>query len=297
MGVLNGATYLGAQLASIAAQTHRNWQLVCSDDGSSDASKDILARFAQEHPGKIIVQDGPRAGFAANYMKLISDLAPDVGHVCFADQDDIWSPDKIALALEALGEDQAELYCGRVLYWYADTGFQFPSRAVRRPCHLRNALIENVASGNTILLSPTAARLVRTAGRQTGAVFAHDWWLYLLITATGGKVYFDNGPPQVLYRQHHNNQIGAGHGWRAQWERKRSVMRGAFAQRIAQNLAALAQVEDLLTPQAVATIAGFADARQSASFARLRRLQAIRPYRQHWQSNLGFWGAACLARI
>lgn len=297
MGVLNGTAHLNAQLDSIASQSHRNWRLVCSDDGSTDTSNTILARFAQEHPAQVDIKKGPKSGFAANYMQLIGGLPSNPGYVCFSDQDDIWLPDKIACAISGLPGDKPTLYCGRTLYWYPKTGRKVPSRSVQRPCHLRNALIENVATGNTIMLNPPAARVARAAAQQTGAVFAHDWWLYLLVNATGGHVHFDNGPPHVLYRQHDTNQIGAGRGLHAQLVRKAGVLQGAFADRIALNLAALAQVENLLTPDAARTIADFAAARQTGGLERLRALRAVRPYRQHWQGNLGYWGAACLARV
>ena len=45
MAVYNGADYLDAQLSSFAAQTHKNWQLLASDDGSSDASHGCLERL------------------------------------------------------------------------------------------------------------------------------------------------------------------------------------------------------------------------------------------------------------
>jgi hypothetical protein len=45
----NGATFLGEQLKSIADQTHANWSLFVSDDGSTDETRMILRRFADSH--------------------------------------------------------------------------------------------------------------------------------------------------------------------------------------------------------------------------------------------------------
>ena len=42
MGTMNGARFLPEQLDSLAAQTHQNWVLIASDDGSTDDTRLIL---------------------------------------------------------------------------------------------------------------------------------------------------------------------------------------------------------------------------------------------------------------
>ena len=299
MGVLNGAAHLGAQLASIAAQTHGNWHLICSDDGSTDDSLRLLHQFANAYPGKVSVRHGPRCGFSANYMSMIRALPKDPGYICFADQDDIWFPAKIGRALDLLETHphRPALYCGRHLHWYPDTNRMVPAPQFKRPCSLQNAIIENVASGNTIVLNSAAAALARNAAARTPQVFAHDWWLYLLVAACNGLIRFDNGPPQILYRQHMTNVIGSGRGWRAQVKRKAGVLKGAFSERVAGNIAALDAVADMITPEAHHVLNRFSNARQSNGLSRLLALYAVKPYRQNWRDTLGFWGAASLGRI
>ena len=299
MGVYNGAAFLPAQLASIAGQSHRNWHLICSDDGSDDHSVKILEHFARDHPERITLRIGPQRGFSANYMAMIAELDAEPGLVCFADQDDLWSPDKIARALDMMPSthNHPTLYCGRHQLWFAERNRVQASAVARHPCGLKNALAENVASGNTFLLNPAAARLARQAARRTGPVFAHDWWLYLMISGCGGQVIFDNGPPRILYRQHAGNTIGAGRSLTAQMRRKIDVLKGEFLARIEGNLAALEAVDDLLTPDARAIMREFAAARRLNGIARIKALRRVGPYRQSWAGNLGFWGAASLGRV
>lgn len=75
------------------------------------------------------------------------------------------------------------------------------------------------------------------------------------------------------------------------------VLRGAFAQRLQSNLAAMDLVRDLLTPDNRALLDAFRDARQANMFGRLSALRQIKPYRQTFAGNLGFWGAASLGYI
>ena len=241
MGVFNGAAYLPAQLQSLSGQSHGNWVLTCSDDGSTDGTQDLVRAFVSNNPQRVCLQDGPRAGFSENFMGLIRSLGDAAGLVAFADQDDLWLPEKLARAVALLNDvpvARPALYCSRVLNWDPAADRRRISRALHRPPSFRNALIENVAQGNTIVLNAAAARLARDAARRTGAMFAHDWWLYLLISGAGGEVIHD-ARPGLLYRQHGGNILGSGAGLRAQIRRKRQVLRGAFRARVGGNIAAM----------------------------------------------------------
>ncbi len=299
MGVLNGARHLPEQLDSIARQTHQNWHLVCSDDGSVDISVQILEEFAKAHLGQVTITNGPKSGFSDNYMSMIRDFATDSEYLCFADQDDIWLPEKITRSIQSLQvfAEQPVLYCGRHWHWYPATDRQIASPRLNRPFTLRNALIENIASGNTIMLNSAATKLASKAAQKTEHVFAHDWWLYLVITATGGLVDFDNGLPSIFYRQHADNAIGAGQGMGAQVQRKIGVLKGLFSQRIESNLNALRKIEDTLTPEARHICRSFSNARRKKGFSRVSALRSLGPYRQGRAATFGFWGAAALGRI
>ena len=299
MGVLNGASALTAQLQSLQDQTWTNWRLTCGDDGSDDTSRDIIRDFGARVEQDVSVIQGPRQGFAANYMRMLSDLPADTGPVALADQDDIWFRDKLGravVALEACDAGAPALYCARRCIWWPDRGRMIPEAARDLSPGFRNALIENIASGHTIVLNTAAARLARAAAGLVPQVFAHDWWLYLLITGAGGHVIADPRPA-LLYRQHDQNAIGAGHGLHAQLTRKRAVLDGEFRQRLSENIAALQRCEGLLTPENRHVLAGFAQARNAPVASRLRRLGRMRPYRQSGFGSVAFWGAVLLGKV
>ena len=102
MATWNGAAHLEEQLRSFEAQTHRDWSLWVSDDGSTDATGRILADHAAAHPGRVHLFEGPRRGSAANFLSLLAqpDLPPGV--VALADQDDVWLPHRLERGLEWL---------------------------------------------------------------------------------------------------------------------------------------------------------------------------------------------------
>jgi glycosyltransferase involved in cell wall biosynthesis len=84
----NGATFLGEQLKSIAEQTHTNWTLFASDDGSTDKTKHILERFGQDQLQRVVVRNGPKKGVCANFLSLATDPTIDGDYFAFSDQDD-----------------------------------------------------------------------------------------------------------------------------------------------------------------------------------------------------------------
>jgi glycosyltransferase involved in cell wall biosynthesis len=45
MPALNAAPYIGEAIGSVLAQTWQNWELIITDNGSSDATLNIIAQF------------------------------------------------------------------------------------------------------------------------------------------------------------------------------------------------------------------------------------------------------------
>lgn len=108
MATYNGERFLQEQLDSIATQTYQNWEILARDDGSSDNTVDILKRFQTAHPDKVkIIEDGlgNSGGAAKNFILLLGKA--DAPVLAFADQDDIWFPEKLARSVEKLASLEA----------------------------------------------------------------------------------------------------------------------------------------------------------------------------------------------
>lgn len=267
----NGARWLPAQLASIAAQDHRDWSLWVSDDGSSDATRDLISAFAAEHPDhEVHLVEGPRAGgrgaAAQNFLHLINLDTLPIGprtHVALCDQDDIWLPNRLGRALSLLAAQpdagQALIYGGQTRHIDADGRLVGRSRRPRRAVVVENAFVQNMVSGHTLMLNPAALALARAAGRPAGVTF-HDWWLSLLVLACGGRAVVD-ATEVVLYRQHDSNVLGAPQGSAAGWRRLWLMWRGDYARWFAANLAGLSRNDLPLTAKARQVVDGLASAK------------------------------------
>lgn len=299
MGVWNGAAHLGEQLDSFAGQDHPGWRLVVSDDGSTDGSRAVLAGFAARMaPGQVAVADGPRQGHAANYLAMLRNLPDDPGWLAFSDQDDVWLPDRLSRGMAALaGHSGPALYCSRSFITSVTLQGRRPSAPRPRPPSFRNALVQNIAAGNTMLLNPAAARMLAAAARGCPGFVVHDWWAYLLVTGAGGTVVHDDRPT-LLYRQHARNAIGANDGALARLRRLGQVVAGTFRDWNDTNAVAMLAARRWLSPEAAAVFDAWQAMRACPRLIpRLRRLRALRLYRQTRASTAALWLAAVIGRL
>ncbi len=250
----NGAAHLAQQLESYAAQTHTAWDLWISDDGSTDATCDIIRRFAETHgTGRDIrLLKGPRAGFATNFLTLLCHPDLPAQPVALSDQDDVWLPEKLALGMAHMGGDAPCLYGAQSIH--TDAALTPVGRSMGGgQAHFGNALVQNIVSGHSAMLNASALALVRAAGVPQGLPY-HDWWLYQLVTGAGGRAIVS--PDAVLmYRQHGENAMGSHQGLRATAARAAQVFGHTYGDWIAVNTSSLRAASQLLTPQAQAILA------------------------------------------
>ncbi len=89
-----GQEFLEQQLASIAGQNRLPDEVVACDDASLDRTPGILRRFQATVPFPVrIFENATRLGFSRNFESAMSRCEGDI--VVLADQDNVWSPDKL----------------------------------------------------------------------------------------------------------------------------------------------------------------------------------------------------------
>lgn len=265
MATYNGAAHLAEQLQSIARQSHENWRLFVSDDGSTDATLDLLAAFGRDYPVQVVA--GPRQGAAANFLSAL--LHPDLprGTVALSDQDDIWLPGKLARGLRQLGlnSDLPSLYAAESMLADAHGRPLQPTQTGKAKACFAASLGQNLFGGHSILFNAATLDLIRAAGRPAGIAF-HDWWIYQLVSGAGGHLVLDPAP-MLLYRQHGKNVLGAAMRGRFRGRLNR-VTSGQWGGEMRAHAEALAKVAHLLTPEAQRTLRAYLQA-PTRGFARV----------------------------
>lgn len=294
-----GEQFLPVQLQSILKQTHTNWTLWVSDDGSTDSSLTVIKRFQQEVGKKRVkVAVGPKQGHTANFLSLTCNSKIDGDFFSYSDQDDIWEEDKLARAIEQLQrvpEEVPAMYCSRIRLideMDRDIGL---FKLWNKPPSFANALTQNIASGHTIVFNRSAKDLLTEAGPYIDVV-SHDWWCYLLIAGCGGAVFYDPYPG-VRHRQHAQNCIGAGSTLIAKIKNIGKLLNNRFRHATDKNIAALSKVEHLLTDDNNQILREFAAMRQDSLMSRLIGLRRCGLYRQTLFDNIFLVMGAILKKI
>ena len=300
LGLHNGRDNLRAQLDSFAAQDHRNWSLHVSDDGEDDGGREIIRDFAGEQAGRdITVKTGPRQGFAMNFMSLIADTPSRADAVALSDQDDVWLPGKLSRALQMLQKTDAgipSLYVGRTIICDAKLRPLRMSPNFTRAPDFRNAMVQSIGGGNTMVLNRAGVNLVRKVAPDTRQLVAHDWWLYQLVTGVGGAVIFDE-TPMVLYRQHGANLIGANDNPGASRRRLARIRDGAFQQWIGICIASMEAASPYLTDSAKRVLSQLEQARNGSAVQRIAALRRSGVHRQSRRDDLALYVSALLGKL
>lgn len=297
MGIKNGESYLGEQLQSIQAQTHRNWSLVASDDGSSDRSVDVVRQFVNSCGSPVAIRSGPRAGFSANFMSLARSKDWHADYFAFSDQDDIWYADKLDRAvrrLESISQDIPAIYCSRTELVDGDGRHIGFSPLFRKPPSFQHALVQNIASGNTMVFNRNAKRLFETTPDLE--VNSHDWWGYQLVSGAGGIVFYDP-EPTIKYRQHGRNAVGLETTLRSRWGRVRAIFAGGLSAMMDLNVQALQASRAHLTNKSQMVLDDFTAARDAQFATRLYKLWKSGVYRQTLPATYTLWLAAITRKL
>ena len=299
MCTYNGAKYLGAQLESIMRQTHANWSLWVSDDGSTDETLACLQEFSRNLTQPFFLIQGPRQGAIANFTSLIQRKDIEADYFSFSDQDDLWHPDKLARALkwhETVPADVPNLYGGRTRLVDSNAVETGCSPLFSREPSFSNALVQSIMGGNTMVMN-RAARSLWLKTPNGADIVAQDWWSYILVSGAGGHICYDP-VPGLDYRQHGANVIGANTGWRARLVRMRKLANGNFRDWTEKLTGVLGAIQDdVLTPENREIFSHFQKSRSDHVFARLKSARRSAIHRQTSLGNAGLWLAVFLKKL
>ena len=219
----DGEPYLPELLASVAAQTYQRWELLVCDDGSRDAGRELVERFAlADERVRVVVErrPGDAIGPAASFVEMLGHV--DAGELfAFCDQDDVWFAHKLRWTVDALGEviadaaanADADNWAGRTSRIAAvstdavmtDDSMRVVAGSALREHGVRNnvtfgrLLVNNVAIGATIVGTAELARCAH-ASAQRREVRMHDWWCALIAAYAGA--FGIVAVPTMSWRRH-----------------------------------------------------------------------------------------------
>jgi glycosyltransferase involved in cell wall biosynthesis len=216
MATYNGQRFIREQLESLAAQQHLPSELVIADDASSDKTVAIAEQFAKAAPFTVhIHRHDKRLGYGANFMRAASLCTSEL--IAFCDQDDVWTPRKLALCIEPFRDPEVLLaYHNAEVVTEAGKrlgNLDYLGSAPMTPPLSLCPIGWNTPSAlgftevfHRSILKFSDLREMSLGYNDLKAPMAHDQWVFFIASVFGRIVYIDNA--LASYRQHGSNLFG-----------------------------------------------------------------------------------------
>jgi glycosyltransferase involved in cell wall biosynthesis len=202
LATFNGVSFLEGQLASLYEQQDVDIEVMVNDDGSTDGTMEILEVWKKK--GLIIsITESNGIGTTKAFLGLLQECE-EKPFVAFCDQDDFWEPNKLEMQIKLCEKNIPVLVFSRRKYLNSSGQSVGSSPNLKKSPSFGNALIENIAPGNTVLLNSPAIKIINSYVFPD--ITHYDSWVYLLIS-NFGKCKLIN-ETLVQYRIHENNQVG-----------------------------------------------------------------------------------------
>lgn len=229
LAAYNGMQWIETQLNSILEQQGVCLTVFISVDQSIDDTLALCKRLAAENPCIRVLSYGEYFGGAArNFFRILYEVDfSKFDYICFADQDDIWLPDKLSRAHEMLSSTGADAYSSNVVAFWPDGRKVFIEKSQGQVQW--DFLFEAAGPGCTYVLCKELGcalqGLLKSRWIDVQKVGLHDWFAYAFARSNGYRWVIDDYAG-MLYRQHEQNQVGVNQGWQASLHRARKIFSG-----------------------------------------------------------------------
>ncbi|MCS3742195.1 MULTISPECIES: glycosyltransferase [unclassified Rhizobium] len=212
LATYNGERYLSQQLESLTAQTVRPFEIIISDDDSTDTTPELLAAFEKSAPFPILRwKNTPGLGFRENFLRAASKASGD--WIAFCDQDDIWRRDKLEVCQRLFEDGVTQVVHQAELIDNAGTKIGLFSQGIETT-RIRPPLFYDVwdtflgfsmiVRRDVLDILPSSRRFVDYI--EPNHLIAHDRWGFFLAQTLGKTA--EIAEPLVYYRQHSSNLFG-----------------------------------------------------------------------------------------
>jgi glycosyltransferase involved in cell wall biosynthesis len=129
MPVFNDKQFLAPALDSLLAQSHEHFELIISDDGSTDGSEAVCREYAARDPRIRYIRQPANLGISRNMMFLLREARGEF--FLWAADDDLWHRDYIRVLLSALQRDAGAISAFTPMYFVDEHGEQIADRPLR----------------------------------------------------------------------------------------------------------------------------------------------------------------------
>lgn len=209
MATYNGEKYIEQQILSLISQTHKNWRLLISDDGSNDNTISIVQKYIKiDNRINLIETSDKNIGPGKKFLSILNCSTSD--YIMFCDQDDIWLETKIEDLLDfSLRNFNNKIpclsFCDGYLFIQKDMRIINKRISMKKSTSIKDFIFNNGGyQGCSILFNKELRDIIK--GKDFSWVYMHDHVISLLAHTFGKVFYLDK--KLMLYRQHEKNVTG-----------------------------------------------------------------------------------------
>ena len=118
--IYNGERYLGEALEAVLAQTFEDFELIISDNASTDGTEAICRSYASREPRVRYVRNETNIGAAGNHNRLVALARGD--YFKWWSVDDLCTPTYLARCVEALDREPGAVLAYARAQWIGEDG-------------------------------------------------------------------------------------------------------------------------------------------------------------------------------
>lgn len=201
MATYNGEKYIKEQLASILCQLGENDEVIISDDGSTDNTKNIIESFKDKRI-KFFTNNGVK-GVVSNFENSLNKSSGD--YIFLSDQDDIWDKGKVDKVVYELKK------CDLVLTdaYVVDCEGSVINKSFFELNGSRKGFFKNIIKNSYLGCAMAFNRKTLEACLPFPSKLPmHDWWIGLVAEKKGKVVHVSD--KLISHRRHGSNTSFSG---------------------------------------------------------------------------------------
>lgn len=205
LSTYNGEKYISQLIESVLNQKNVNVILSVRDDGSSDATVDIIKSF---NDSRIKFKQGKEnLGAARSFLTMLKEAEP-TDYYAYCDQDDVWNEDKLYKAAEMLRTSSEKPALFMSTYDVVDSNLNFLYKRdmeFEKPFCIETTLMFRSPSACVMVMNNALKDYINSAAPQN--LRMHDFWTLLVALAVKADIYtLDES--LLKYRIHGDNTVG-----------------------------------------------------------------------------------------
>ena len=193
MPCYNAAKYIGASIESVMNQTYNNWELLITDDCSTDNSREIVEKYCQKDPRVKLLQLEKNSG--AGPARNNSIKAAQGRYIAFLASDDMWKPQKLEEQIRFMQNNGYEFVMCQTEVVDADCNLVGFSKRKKKVSYNSTLIVNYIGTSAVIYDTKNVGKVYMRPIRHS-----QDWVLWLDILKTARYAYCLEKPLSV-YRE------------------------------------------------------------------------------------------------